>query len=328
MALVAAQRYPKLFDGIISGCPAVDLTTSGGAFGAWKLRSNSDDTAPVLTTDFTRKLPALTAAINAQCDALDGARDGLVARPDACRIDWDKMPACPTGVTGTASPSDCLTNEELRVVRLWYQGPVDSKGKSLFGGMPIGSEGYWKVWYLRPPQQSVGTQLADGFTRKIVHDPARPDFSASSFDFDRDPARLRRDFGFLNADDADLRAFRAAGGKLLMWHGMADPLVVPSQTVAYYDRVRKRMGGTARVQRFFRFFLAPGLGHCWEIPSASAPEEFDPLTAIADWVERGKAPQELVARPSARQGDSLRITEVRYRPYPLPPLVGAARPAR
>jgi feruloyl esterase len=107
-----------------------------------------------------------------------------------------------------------------------------------------------------------------------------------------------------------------------MWHGLADPLVVPSQTVDYYNRVLKRMGGKKKVQQFFRYFEAPGLGHCWEIPSAWAPEEFDPLAAIEAWVERGEAPEEIVARPSARQGDALRVTEVRYRPYPLEPIVG------
>lgn len=322
MALVAAQRYPKLFHGIISGCPAVDLTNSGGAFGAWKLKTNRDDTSPVLNPAFNRKLPTLIAAVNAQCDGKDGAIDGLVARPFVCRIDLAKLPTCSAGTQSDT----CFTAEEKTVIGQWYRGPVDSKGRSLFHGMPIGGEQYWRVWYLQEPSKSVGTQLADGFTRKIVHDPRYPAFSASTFDFDRDPARLTRDFGFLNATNPDLSAFRAAGGKLLMWHGQADPLVVPQQTVAYYQNVQRRMGGTAKVQQFFRFFLAPGLGHCWEAPSASAPEDFDPMTAIADWVERGKAPQQIVARPSARQGSGLRVTEVRYRPYPLQPLViGASR---
>ena len=106
-----------------------------------------------------------------------------------------------------------------------------------------------------------------------------------------------------------------------MWHGQADPLVVPSQRSTTMT-MSCSMGGKAKVQQFFRYFEAPGLGHCWEIPSASAPEEFDPLAAIEAWVERGEAPEEIVARPSARQGDRLRVTEVRYRPYPLGPIVG------
>lgn len=322
LALVAAQRYPTMFNGIISGCPAVNLTDAGGAFGAWKLKTNSDAASPVLSPAFNRKLPLLIAAVNAQCDKRDGAADGLIARPAACRFDPAKLPTCGAG---EAASDNCFTADEKRVIGLWHRGPVDSKGRQLFGGMPAGSEHYWRIWYLQDPTKAVGTQLADGFTRQIVYDPRYPEFSAGTFDFDRDPARLRRDFALLNATDPDLSAFRAAGGKLLMWHGMADPLVVPSQSVDYYNSVLKRMGGAAKVQQFFRFFLAPGLGHCWEAPSTSAPEEFDPMTAIADWVEHGRAPQQIVARPSARQGNSLTVTEVRYRPYPLQPQVVAAR---
>jgi pimeloyl-ACP methyl ester carboxylesterase len=322
IGLIAAQRYSDLFNGIIVGCPAVEMTSAGGAFGAWKLRTNRDAESPILNKDFVRKLPFLIGAINAQCDKIDGATDGLIARPFACKLDYAKIKSCPTSVIGANSPDDCLTTEEKRVVRLWHQGPRDSKGRKVFGGMPIGSEDYWKVWYLRPASEAVGTQLSDGFTRHIVSDPKMPEFSAATFNFDSDPARLNRDFGFLNANDPNLSAFRNAGGKLIMWHGMADSLVVPSQTIDYYDRVLKQMGGAAKVQPFFRFFLAPGLGHCWEIPSRNAPEEFDPLAAIEDWVERGKAPDQIVATPSKRQGGTVGITEIRYRPYPSQPLIG------
>jgi feruloyl esterase len=322
VGLVAAQRYPTLFDGIIVGCPAVDLTQAGGTFGAWLLNKNRMAGAPVLTRDFVRKLPFLIAALNAQCDGRDGQVDGLIARPSACRINYARIPTCAAGASGGTSPDNCLTAEEKEVVRLWHQGPRDRAGRQLFGGMPVGSEDFWKVWYLPPPSEAAGTQMADGFTRYIVSDPTRPGFSASSFDFDRDPARLKRDFAFLDANDTDLAAFREAGGKIIMWHGLADSLVVPSQTADYYDRMVKRMGSRKKVQQFFRYFEAPGLGHCWELPSASAPEEFDPLAAIEAWVERGVTPEEIVARPSARQGDRLHVTEVRYRPYPLRPIVG------
>lgn len=325
IGLKAAQLYPTLFNGIIVGCPVVELTQAGGAFGAWKLTTNRDAEAPILSTDFVRKLPFLIKAINAQCDHLDGKVDGLIARPSACKINYAAIASCPSGVTGATSAPDCLTTEEKQVVRQWHEGPKDSKGRKLFGGMPIGSEDYWKVWYLQDPSKAVGTQLADGFTRHIASDPKFPGFSANNFNFDSDPARLKRDFAFLDATDADLTDFRAAGGKMIMWHGMADALVIPSQSVDYYERVSRRMGGAAKVQRFFRFFLAPGLGHCWEIPSRNAPEEFDPLAAIEDWVERDRAPDQILATPSKRQGQSLSITNIRYRPYPLQPIIGETK---
>lgn len=321
VGLVAAQRYPTLFNGIIIGCPVIDFTQTGSAFGAWKLLTNRDAEVPVLGPDFVRKLPFLIASLNEQCDAIDGAADGLIVRPSACRIDYARIPTCAEGQTGPQSPSDCLTRDERDVVRLWHQGPIDSRGQSLFGGMPVSSEDEWRFWYLRDPSQSAGTILADGFTRNIVADPRYPDFSAATFDFDRDPPRLARDFALLNATETDLSAFRANGGKIIMWHGSADPLVAPTQTVRYYEQVMAREGGAVAVQQYFRFFEAPGLGHCWILPSRSAPEAFDPLTAIENWVEHGIAPESITARPSQRQGNSLTVTQVRYRPYPLAPLV-------
>lgn len=322
VGLVAAQRYPTLFNGIIIGCPPADFTQVGSAFGAWKLRTNRDGQAPILGPDFARKLPFLIEALNGQCDGLDGKVDGLIARPSSCKINYARIRTCPANEGGTSSPADCLTAEEKQVVRQWHEGPKDSRGRKLIGGMPVGSEDEWRVWYLAEPSNAAGTQMADGFTRYIVADPQYPGFSAKNFDFDRDPQRLARDFALLNAKDTDLSAFRAAGGKIIMWHGMADPLVVPWQTISYYERVMKRMGGRAKVQKFFRFFEAPGLGHCWILPSRSAPEEFDPLVAIEDWVEHGKAPDQILASPSKRQGSGLTVTKIRYQPYPLPPLVG------
>lgn len=325
VALMAAQRYPTMFNGIIAGCPVNDLTDAGGAFGAWKLKTNRDAESPILTEAFNRKLPILITAAKEQCDGRDGAVDGLIARPTACRFDVSRLPKCAPEVTPVGSER-CFTADERRVIALWHQGPLDRKGRRVIAGMPIGSEEYWRIWYLQDPSRAVGTQLANGFTRQIVFDPRFPNFSAMTFDFDRDPARLRRDFAMLNADNTDLSAFRKAGGKLIMWHGMADPLVVPTQSTAYYQRVLKRMGGAQQVQKFFRFFLAPGLGHCWEAPSSSAPEEFDPMTAIANWVERGVAPEEIIASPSARQGAGLKVTQIHYRPFPLSPKIVAARP--
>ena len=156
VGLVAAQRYPTLFNGIIVGCPAVDLTQAGGTFGAWLLNKNRHADAPVLTRDFERKLPFLIAAVNAQCDGRDGQVDGLIAEPSSCRINHDRIPTCPEGQNEGASPDHCLTAEEKEVVRLWHQGPRDSRGRQLFGGMPVGSEHFWKdgICHLHPRRQA------------------------------------------------------------------------------------------------------------------------------------------------------------------------------
>ena len=113
IGLVAAQRYPTLFEGIIVGCPTVEFTQAGGAFGTWTIADQTATAdAPVLTRDFVRKLPFLITAFNAQCDGRDGQVDGLIARPSACRINYARIPTCAAGASSGNSPDDCLTAEE------------------------------------------------------------------------------------------------------------------------------------------------------------------------------------------------------------------------
>ncbi|HKX54688.1 MAG TPA: tannase/feruloyl esterase family alpha/beta hydrolase, partial [Xanthomonadales bacterium] len=93
-------------------------------------------------------------------------------------------------------------------------------------------------------------------------------------------------------------------GKLLMWHGSQDPLVLPDQSIAYYQQVEATMGGSAATQDFLRLFMIPGQGHCWEIP-ADQPDQFDPLAALELWVEQGQAPEHLLlTTPPAMPGSA------------------------
>jgi len=103
----------------------------------------------------------------------------------------------------------------------------------------------------------------------------------------------------IDALDPDLSRFEAAGGKLLMYHGWSDALVVPQPTIEYYEAVLARMGGSGRVSKFFRLFMVPGMGHCWELQGAGH-DLFDPLAALEAWVERGVVPDRIVAeRPAS-----------------------------
>ena len=312
MGMIAAQRYPDLFDGIISGCPVLDLSRSGGVFGAWVLQSNADgEGGVVLGPDFKNKLAFLERATEAQCDELDGAADGLIAAPERCVVDLEKIADC------NGANERCLTLEEKRVVSAWYDGPRNSVGAPLFYGMPPGGERFWGFWYMgSDTAPGPGTLLADGYGRYLAFPTDDEAFSAYAFDFDRDVEKLAEQGALFNALDPDLSAFRDAGGKLIMWHGAADPLVLPHQSVDYYKSVAARMGGLSETGRFFRFFLAPGLGHCWEAP-ADGPDDFDFLSALEAWVENGDAPDGIAAIREEANGEGVRA--VRVRPYPAAP---------
>lgn len=309
LGAMAAQRYPELFDGIVVGCPVLTLSVNGGAFGAWVLQSNSDGNGGrILDYTFVPKLEMLEQNALAQCDAADGRADGAIAEPALCRVSLEPIATCEA-----ESRDDCLTAAEKRVVSDWYRGPVTSSGQSIFPGMPAGSERYWGYWYLgNETFNGVGTLLAEGYGTYLgfAEDPAG--YSALQFDFDTDVARLAAQGELFDALDPDLTAFRDAGGKMLMWHGMADPLVLPDQSRGYYEAVLDAMG-KSETAAFLRLFEAPGLGHCWELP-AGLPDQMDLLAAVERWVEEGVAPDEIAVVGNDADGNVIRQGSLR--PYP------------
>ncbi len=292
MAAMAAQRYPTLFDGILGGGSALNLSQSGGVYGSWVMQANTDAGGRRILTreNFLAKIPALAAAVLGQCDGTDGVVDGLISAPRACNVDVDLLPAC-----DAADSAGCFTETEKTVLAKWYGGPRDSSGKQLFPGLPPGSERFAAFWALDSAEYvAVGNQLGGDFAKYLGFPDGTPgSYTALDFDFDRDPARLAKNGALLDALDPDLTAFRDAGGKYLMWHGWADPLVLPDQSLDYYEDVAREMGGYDEIRPFFRLFMMPGHGHCWELPGL-APDVFDPITVLDDWVERDEAPEGIV----------------------------------
>jgi feruloyl esterase len=304
----AAQEYPNLFDGIIAGCPVLNLSMNGGVFGAWILQANSDKNGNIiLNKNFKSKIPILEANAVNQCDSLDGKLDGIIQLPNECKIDLNLIPECVA-----KNDSDCLTSDEKMVVRKFYQGPKSSDGLQLFGGMPPGSERYWDYWYLGTNSlRKPGILLADGYLQYLgmAQDPLN--YSALNFNFDKDIEKLVPQGLLFNAINPDLKSFQEAGGKILMWHGSADPLVLPNQSIDYYQALKTEMG-SSNLKKFFRLYMVPGMGHCWEIPSA-LPDQMDLLTVLSLWVEEGIQPNNIPIRKNDLSGD---IKKGLLKPYP------------
>jgi feruloyl esterase len=304
----AAQEYPNLFDGIIAGCPVLNLSMNGGVFGAWILQANSDKNGNIiLNKNFKSKIPILEANALNQCDSLDGKLDGIIQLPNECKIDLNLIPECVA-----KNDSDCLTSDEKMVVRKFYQGPKSSDGLQLFGGMPPGSERYWDYWYLGTNSlRKPGILLADGYLQYLgmAQDPLN--YSALNFNFDKDIEKLAPQGLLFNAINPDLKPFQEAGGKILMWHGSADPLVLPNQSINYYQALKTEMG-SSNLKKFFRLYMVPGMGHCWEIPSA-LPDQMDLLTVLSLWVEEGIQPNNIPIRKNDLSGD---IKKGLLKPYP------------
>jgi len=281
--MMEAQRYPDDYDGIIAGSPVMDLTGAN-------LGHNHNQQAVLVTPIPAAKLPVLAAAVLAQCDSQDGLVDGLVDLPEGCEFNPTVL-TCPAG-----DAPDCLTLAQTEAVAQVYAGPGDSAGTQLHRGpLPGGEDGGsgWELWITGPGPFGVpiGFLVQDGFMRFFAF--ADAGYNPMTFDFDTDVATVEALAPTLNATDPDLSEFRKSGGRLLMWHGLADPSVTPTGTLEYYGAVVDEMGEN-KVDKFLRLFFAPGMHHCFE-GCGPGLNTFDALAAMEDWVERAIPPNELAA---------------------------------
>jgi len=293
MAHMAALRYPEMFQGIISGAPALDYTGLVGTFHSWVTQANTGpDGQPILGPG---KDGLVGDAVMAQCDGADGAEDGVIADPRACEVDLSGL-AC----AGEAGP-DCLTPEELGVIAKWRAGAQDSLGTQLYpGGIPEGSEPFWGLWLTGFPDG--GGRLVPAFAANFGKWMAFPDdpgggWTPMEFDFDTDPARMAPMGAVYNADDPDIGAFREAGGKLLVWHGWADPIVTPYKTVEWFDQAVEAAGGLQTLEQSVQLYMIPGLDHCGILPGPGGISQasLDPLGALETWMETGVPPETILA---------------------------------
>jgi hypothetical protein len=290
--LLEAQRFPDDFDGIVANAPWVDQT--GFTIGAlWNQRALTE--APVSA----EKMALVASRVMATCDAIDGLADGLIDDPRACRFDPRRdVPACAAGTDG----ADCLTAAQASVLKKVYDGPTRN-GAPFFPGFMLGSEavvpgpggaaasGWMNL--IVPRQADVKPavfNLGENTMKYLVFDPPRPDYDYRTFDFDKDPPLLDRWGKLADANNPDLSGFRKRGGKLLMTYGWSDTVLQPMMGVNYYERALATNGPDTT--SFFRLFMLPGMAHCG---GGTGPDRHDPMTAIIDWVERGKAPDTLLA---------------------------------
>ena len=294
MGLMAAQRFPQDFDGIIAGAPALDYTGLVATQMAWIVQANTAaDGSEILDR---AKVPLVAKSVLEACDGIDGQRDGLIDDPRRC--DWKPARLQCKG----AAAADCLTAKEIGVLDHWYMPVTGGDGRIQYpGGVPKGSEPYWPVWLSGMPGSTapaLAERFGTDFLRYMAFVPdAGAGFDVRKYDFDRDPPRLATMARIYDATNPDLTAFRERGGKLLLFHGWADPLVTPQRTLDYYAAVRATMGGAESTARFARLFMLPGVDHCGLQPGPGAQAiEFDPLPALEAWVERDEAPATLNVR--------------------------------
>ena len=321
-ALIAAQRYPEDWDGILAGSPAVQWTKQLATFAAiqHQLRLNPANWIP------PSKLPAIQRAALASCPP--GTVSAHVPdNPRLCRFDSRRL------LCKAEESSECLTAAQIVTVDLIRFGPLDRQtGRRLYSGFEATSaaaKANWDQWILNadrdaPSQLAFATQAY----RHLVL--GRPDWQVEEFTPNSDFASAQRLAPILDAN-ADLGGFARKGGKLIMYVGWADAVISPTASVAYYQGTIGQMGRLA-TERFFRLFMVPGMQHCQGGPAPNAfgqarispplrPDtQHDIRSALEQWVEHGRPPQKIVAtkyeddRPG---GPAMASRELQ--PYPRPP---------
>jgi feruloyl esterase len=275
--LKEAQMFPDDYDGIIAGAPA-----NRTAMSLWVASAVLKDKASYIPA---AKYPAIhQAALNA-CDALDGVKDGLIEDPRQCKFD-PKVLLC----KGEDNAS-CLTAPQLEAVRKIYSpGKNPKTGQELFPSLVAGTELGWGVQAAGPDPSA---NIFDHFKYVVYKD---PNWDWRTFDFDKGIERANLpENNVMNATDPNLKQFLAHNGKLLMYHGWADTNVATLNTIKYYQSVVDTMGGVSKTSNNIRLFLEPGMGHCG---GGEGPNVFDKVGTLEQWVEKGKAPDQIVASHS------------------------------
>jgi hypothetical protein len=294
--LMEAQRFPEDFDGLMASAPVYDYTGRNTYAAAWFAQAFSDGHGgSVLNASAAQ---AVHKSVLEHCGAQAGVEEGLVTDPPSCK--WQpEMIACARGNSGP----DCLTAKQVAAVKRLMTPVTNSKGQVLYAYPYIpGTETMWAGWnYFGAPRPGITPRLANlelpgQYEKYLADEKVRENADALTFDFDRDPATFTRARRIYDASSVDLRALKARGGKLLIWHGWADGAIMATSSIGYYDGVVKFMGGRKQTEDFFRLFLVPGVHHSGGGPGFT---EFDSMTALENWVEKGQAPEKLIASRSS-----------------------------
>jgi feruloyl esterase len=295
--LIAAERFPDDFDGIVAGAPVLN-------FSATMIGYAKDQKALAAAPLSADAIKTVGAAVLAKCDALDGVKDGVIDDPRRCPFTPSSdIPAC----SGDAPTAGCLTAAQMHAVETIYS-PLMRSGAAFFPGWPVGAEAGWTPWFVAPNGRSISWSFGEAFLKNIAFGRPNPAYDWLTFDVNTDLDKIQAAQALLDATNPDLSRFKARGGKIVSYVGWADPALNPLMSVGYYESVMKAAGGSAA--DFYRMFMVPGMGHCG---GGSGTSTFDAFTPLVQWVEKGTAPQTIAA---SRVVDGKAVRTRPLCPYP------------
>lgn len=302
-AMVAASRYAQWYDGVLAGAPALTLPLSSVAqlWGAQRYLTVATDPNNLATAFTVAERRTVSQAILGRCDALDGVSDGLVQATAECQAAFNLARDVPT-CTGERDGS-CLTAAQKDVVGSIFRGAVTADGRRVYSTFPFEpglTSANWALWeFTLPVARSAGS-----VSMIVKSPPENPvGFDARAFTMGT-PLETLFEFAFSTSlrypvpamtfmtppNPTDLRELRNRGGKIMVYHGAADAVFSVDSSTNWFTALNAAYGGTAA--DFARVFSVPGMAHCSGGP---ATDQFDMLTALVEWVERGRAPDSVAA---------------------------------
>lgn len=288
-AMLMTQRYPTEFDGVISGDPAMRTGFSriGNQWSAVafnQIAPKDDSGRPQPNKVFSESdIKLIVKGILDACDAKDGLKDGMVFNTRACKFDPDTL------VCKGSKDDSCLSSQQAAAIKKAFAGPHDSRGDLVYPMNPYDAG----IANLLPnPNRPANPRAA-----AAAAPPVSIDVDQRLFALLGDPLEAVTDTTWTN-----LSTFSAHGGKLLFYHGLSDQAFSAMDTLAYYQQMAKANGGMDQVQNWSRIFFVPGMYHCRG--GDYALDNFDLLTAVVNWVEKGTAPDSVVATGKAFPGRS------------------------
>ncbi len=276
--MILSQRYPSVFNGIVSGDPAMDTGFSNLAASRWSVvnwnqiapkdASGKPNTAEAFT-DADRKV--IADGLLKRCDAKDGVADGMIFDPLGCDFD-------PAMVECKAGQSDgCLPAEKVAAIERVFAGPKDLHGDNVYPGFLYDTG----ITYDGPIPGLLA--MRGGFLGRPVTD--------TQMDVDKEAAAASQPL--VDSLSTNLTTFSANGGKLIFYHGDSDPWFSPLDTLDYYRKMAAANGGLDKVEQWSQIYLVPGMSHCGG--GAATLDDFDMLGAVVQWVEQGTVPERVIA---------------------------------
>jgi feruloyl esterase len=284
-AMLMTQRYPRFFDGVVAGAPAMRTNFSNLA-DKWvtvalnQVAPKDEQGRPQAARALSESDKRLVIdSLLKACDANDGAADGMIFDPRGCRFDPADL-ACKGPKTDA-----CLTSEQAAALKKGFAGPKDSRGIPVYPGF----------WF---DSGITATQGIPGLLNPGPSPVGGPTY-ATEMDIDKDALVAANPIAAMGdtAHWTQLSTFSEHGGKLIFFHGVSDPWFSAQDTVRYYEHLTADNGGAASVSKWSRLFLVPGMGHCRG--GAAALDEFDLLDPIVNWVEKGVAPESVISKGKA-----------------------------